>query len=354
MEFRALPGWEITGVRETAAGLLVGANLMGGPSHCRRCKAPAGQLRSYGETTLAVKDIPLRRRPVKVLLNRLRYSCSACKGMTLQAAAGVAEGHRMTDRLIKTVAQRAFRTPTGMAAAEFGLSQSLVRALVSEEVERMERMASCGAPRILNVRFAYLRGRERILLSDPETRRVIGMTAGVGHESAVRALSKLRDPERVEIVTLPMSHSLWGAVRQALPRAKVSVDRFHVMGLGNDALDEVRRRVRRRSIRPKDRKALLAAAWVLRARFIDVFRTDSGLVARRRHAEWAAGLPEGLGFAFGPLAQTVEDWSDEIFRYFDHHFARPESEAAGPARHSRRPADLRKSRAGAARVIVAG
>jgi transposase len=354
MEFLALPEWKITGITETDTGLLIRADLLTGPSHCRHCKTSPALLRSYGVTTMPVKDIHLRRRPVEILLDRRRYLCSVCKGTTLQPVAGVAEGHRMTDRLITVVAQRALRTPTGMVAAEFGLSESLVRAIRSEQVERLERLVSCDAPRVLSVRFAYLAKRERILLTDSETRHVISITAGVGRFSAEHALSKLRDPGRVEIVTLPMSRPIWGAVRQALPRAKVSVDRFNVMGLGNHALDAVRKRVRRRSPRRKDREVVLAAAWILRARFIDIFRTDSSLVARRRHAEWAAGVPKELSFAFGPLALTVEDWSEEIFRYFDHHFARPESEAAGLARRRERPADLRKSRARAAGVIVAG
>jgi|SRR5947209_2846308 len=354
VEFQPLPGWKITGVTETAKGLLVRAELLTDPAMCCHCKASPELLLNHGMTMLSVKDIPQINQQVQISLTRRRYLCSACGGTTLQPITGIAEGFRLTDRLITLAAQRAFRTPLDMVAAELGLTECLVRAVVSEEVDRLERVASYDAPRILNVRLTYLDEREKLLMADAEAHRVIGIAAGADAEVAIRAISKLRDPGRVEIVTLPMVRYLWSAVREVLPQAKVSVDRFLVMSLGSDALDAVRERVHSCSPGPKREKALLAAARVLRSRFIDVFRTESGLTARRRYSEWAAGLPEELGFAFCPLVRMVEDWNEEIFCYFDHHFAQDEPAAIGRStRPTLRRTDSQKKCADKARGITA-
>jgi transposase len=304
---------------------------------------------------LSVKDIPMHVRPVEISLTRRRYLCSVCRRTSLQPITGVAESHCVTDRLIRLAAQRAFRTPLEVVAAELGLSERLVGAIVSEEVARMERTPACDAPRVLDIRTTYLFERERLLLADVEARRVISITTGDNQEAAARALSKLQVLGKVEIVTLPMSRHLWGAVRQILPRAKVSVDRFRVMDLGSEALDAVRERVRSCSPPPKDGKAVLAIAWFLKARFIDVFRTDSSLEARRRYSEWAAGLPKELDFAFGPLVRTVEEWSEEIFCYFDHHFASARPKATGQqSRPVQRRVNLQKNGTDKARGVVVG
>lgn len=355
MEFFTTPGWKTIGITETATGLLVVAELLTGPSRCPHCDASPELLRDYGVTMQSVKDIPLHVRPVEISLTRRHYLCSVCGRTSLQPITGVDEGKCITDRLIRLAAQRAFRTPLEVVAAELGLSERLVGAIVTEEVARMERTPACDAPRVLDIRTTRLFDRERLLLADVEARRVINITPGVDQEAAVRALSKLQNTGKVEILTLPMSRHLWRAVRQILPQAKTSVDRFRVMNLGGEALDAVRERVRSCSPGPKDEKALLATAWILKARFIDIFRTDSSLEARRRYSEWAATVPKELSFAFGPLVRTVEDWSEEIFCYFDHHFAAAKPKAAGrDSRPAQRRINLRKKSTDKARGVVAG
>jgi len=354
MKFLTPPEWKITGITETATSLLVRAESLIDPLNCRHCKASPELLRNYGITTLLATDTPLRDKSVKISLTRRRYLCSVCHGTSLQPITGIAKGHRVTDRLIKLVVQRAFRTPPEVVATELGLPERLVRAAVSEEVERLEHTVSCDTPRMLNVRLANLCQQERLLLADVETRHVVSITTGTDREAAIRALSKLRKPGEVEIVTMPMSRHLWRAVRQALPWAKIIVDRFLVMSLGNDALDAVRKHVCSCSPRLKDEKALLAAAYVLRARFIDIFRTDSTIVARRRYSEWVGGLPEELGFAFRPLVRIVEAWSEEIFGYFDHHFLTDKPQIASqPSKLVQRRVNLRKNGMNRARGIVA-
>lgn len=358
MEFLTFPEWKTIGVTETATGLLVLAELLTDPSDCPHCDASPKWLRYYGVTTLLVKDIPQHFRPVEISLTRRRYFCSVCRGTSLQPVAGISESQCVTDRLIRLAAQRAFRTPLEVAAAELGLSVRLLSAIVSEEVARLEHKPSCDAPRVLDIRTTCLFERARLFLIDVEARRVISITTGTDQQAAALALSKLQGLGKVEIVTLPMSRHLWDAARQILPRAKVSVDRFSVMELGNEALDAVRERVRSCSPRPKDEKALLATAWILKARFIDVFRTDSSLEARRRYSVWAATVPKELDFAFGPLVRKVEAWSEEIFCYFDHHFAPARPEVTIRPRkslpHRRRHVNSQKNSMDKPRNIVAG
>jgi hypothetical protein len=226
----------------------------------------------------------------------------------------------VTDRLIKQATQWALRIPVEVVAWEMGVAESLMRLIIAEEFERLERIESCEAPRMLELQVIYVGKQESLLLTDPKGQRIISITAGADDEAAIRALSKLRNAQRVEIVTLPLSPDLWYAVRQKLPMAKASIDRFRAMSLAGGVINVVRKQLRSFSLKPENEEAILATVYVLRARFIDIFRTDSSTVARRRYAEWVAELPEELWYAFGPLVQIIDTWNDRIFCYFDHHF----------------------------------
>jgi transposase len=320
MKFSALPGWKIAGISKTAVSTVVQVDLLTKPLRCRHCSASSELLREHGKTALRVRDVPMRGKPVEILLSRRRYVCGKCKGTSLQGMPGVDENLHATVRLIELAATRAFRRPFRQVAGDLGLSEKFVRAAFSQEVERLESIGSLEAPRHLTLDVVYASNRGRVLLTDAESHRVIGITADASILTTRQTLLNLPEHERIGTVTIPMSRLLAVAASLMLPRATIIIDRFHVMSLGNHAFEQVRERVHLHSPRSKDGKVLVAAAFFLKARFIDVFRTDSSCVARRRYAEWMAELPEELMFAFGPVVQTINHWSEHIFGYFDHHF----------------------------------
>lgn len=266
---------------------------------------------------------------------------------------GVHSSHGVTDRLIKQATQWALRIPVEIVAWEMGVAESLMRVIISEELERLERIESCEAPRILEIQVLYVGKQESLLLTDTKGQRIISITAGADHEAAIRALSKLRNTQRIEIVTLPLSPDLWYVVRRKLPRAKASIGRFRAMSLAGEVINVVRKQLRLLSLKPEDEKAILATVYALRAQFIDIFRTDSSTVARRRYAEWVARLPEELWYAFGPLVQIIDAWNDRIFCYFDHHFPnagrRASSRTTGAARRDEQRRGSEKNRSNQAR-----
>lgn len=330
MKFSALPGWKTAGISKTAVSTVVQVDLLTKPLRCRHCSTSSELLREHGKTALRVRDVPMRGKPVEISLSRRRYVCGKCNGISLQPMPGVDENLHATVRLIELVATRAFRRPFRQVAGELGLSEKFVRAAFSEKVERLESLPCFETPRHLTLDVIYASIPERVLLTDAESHGVIGITADADMQTVSQILDHLPERERIETVTIPMSGLLATAASLKLPRATIIIDRFHVMNLGNHAFEQVREYVHLHSPRSKDGKVLVAAAFFLKARFIDIFRTDSSCVARRRYAEWLAELPEELMFAFGPVARTVNHWGEHIFGYFDHRF--PEANPGAPDR----------------------
>jgi transposase len=349
MKFSVLPEWKTIGITKTVAATVVQVDFLTKLLQCWHCGASSELLREEGKIELKVRDVPMRDKPVELSLSRRRYVCSNCNSTSLQPMPEVDEGLRATARLVELVAKRALKRPCRQVAAELGLSEYFVRAAFFKEVKRLESLECCEAPHTLTLDLIYVNGRERVLLTDAESDRVIGITADASMMTAQVTLLRLPRRERVEVVTIPMCRPFRIAASQILPRARLIVDRFEVMKLGNDAFEEVRKRAPLLSSRPEDGKVLAAAAFFLRARFIDVFRTASNCVARRRYAEWVAALPEELMFAFGPMVRTVNCWSEHIFGYFDHHFPEANPEATN---HSAEVAPPDEQGAGSQQILT--
>jgi transposase len=57
-------------------------------------------------------------------------------------------------------------------------------------------------------------------------------------------LMKLKDRQKVEIVSMDMWNPCWAAVKAVLAQARIVVDRSHVVRMANNALERMRTRRR--------------------------------------------------------------------------------------------------------------
>jgi transposase len=80
------------------------------------------------------------------------------------------------------------------------------------------------------------------VVTDLHTGRVMHAVEGKGKEDIRPFLESLaRRGKKLEAVAMDMSSAYFWAVRETLPHAKVVFDRFHVVSLMNQAIDELRR-----------------------------------------------------------------------------------------------------------------
>lgn len=119
------------------------------------------------------------------------------------------------------------------------------------------------------------RGHEYVtLVHDLEEKRLLFMTEGRKHDTVVQFKADLvahgGDPDDIKHVCMDMSAAYTKGVTEALPQAQISFDRFHVVALGNEAMDEVRRQEMReqprvvRAAMGTERKAIKGMVWGMR------------------------------------------------------------------------------------------
>jgi len=113
------------------------------------------------------------------------------------------------------------------------------------------------------------------VVHDLKEKRLLFATEGRNHQTVVDFATDLKahggKPEQIEHVCQDMSAAFAKGVTQALPNAQISYDRFHVVAMAHEVMDEVRReevRTQPQSIKQalgdNDRKLLKSLAWGMR------------------------------------------------------------------------------------------
>jgi transposase len=84
------------------------------------------------------------------------------------------------------------------------------------------------------------------LVIDLDTGRIVWVSKGRGKEALKKFWRRLRLAKaRVEAVACDMSAAYWSAVLENLPQAAIVFDRFHIIKLANEKIDDLRRCLQR-------------------------------------------------------------------------------------------------------------
>jgi transposase len=183
------------------------------------------------------------------------------------------------------------------------------------------------------------------VIMDVDSRAVLHMANGRDSNALSEFCRQLRahggDPAKIRWVAMDMLHCYAKGVRENFPNAQIVYDRYHVMVMAGEAVDEVRRKMQREGAQLKGsrwvlrgnewnlsaqdqvKRSQLARAYkpigralALRSALQDVYcaaQTD-GADLLRWWCSWAA---RSRLAPFQKLARTIRQYWDGIVTYFD-------------------------------------
>ena len=301
------------------------------PVACEGCGVQ-GEFVRFGKRDVPYRDLPIHCKRVTLWVVRRRYTCRACKTTFRPQLPEMVDGFRMTLRLHEYVEKESFNHPYTFfnARAEF--------------LGRWHRFET---PRILGIDELYLNKRYRCILTNIEERTLLDLLATRRQDVVTNYLMKLKDRQKVEIVSMDMWNPYRAAVKAVLPQARIVVDKFHVVRMANDALERVRKGLRK-ELKPSqsrtlkgDRKILLKrahevsdrerlimetwtgafpqllAAYEHKERFYGIWDATTRLQAEAALDEWIATIPKGQKEVWSDLVRAVGNWREETMTYFE-------------------------------------
>jgi transposase len=347
-------GGEVELTVETRAGVV----------GCHGCGVRA---RSKGRSTVLVRDIDAFDRPVRLRWVKRRWQCiePACAVNTwTEQTAAIGARRQLTERARAQACRRVGRDGESVAAVarDFAVGwHTIMRAVADVGAPLVDDPARTAGVSALGVdETTFLRANRRrhtrfvTGLVDLRRSRLLDIVDGRAGK-AVSDWLEQRDEawlSAVQRVALDPYRGYYNALVGGLEAPEVVVDHFHVVRLGNQVVDEVRRRVQQETLGHRGRKhdplyrirrllltgeerltdrgrqrlrAGLAAgdpddevwyAHCVKEQLRAVYRAEGEADARAALAEFydtarAADIPE-----CDRLARTIRRWETEVLNYY--------------------------------------
>jgi transposase len=361
-----LPGFRVLAVSEHDGEVEQAVETTADEGWCPACGVRA---KLHARRPSWVRDLPAAGRPVTLVWVKRVWRCHeprCAKRTWTEASEQIRPRCVLTERARRQACRRVGEDGHTVAsvAAEFGVGWGTVMAAVRDygqplvdDQNRLDGVQTLGvdetaflaATPLAGTRFATgivaLNGRAR-LLDVVEGRSATALCAWVsGRDQAWR--------DRVRVAALDPFRGYATALRTTLPNATRVLDAFHVVRLGFDALDQVRRRVQhdtlghrghqhdplfgiRRLLRrgyehhtPKSWNRMLAGleagdldgqvqrAWIAAQELRLLYREPDRTHAQRRLLRWFTAIADHEVPELLRLARTIDAWRDELLAYFD-------------------------------------
>jgi len=238
--------------------------------------------------------------------------------------------------------------PVNAVARIMRISDDVLWSILGRYVsEAMDGVDMSGVRRIGVDETSCRKGQDYItLFADMDTRKVLFAIHGKDSGTVKAFVSWLvkhgGSPEDITDVSCDMGSAFLKGVGEELPKAKVTLDRFHVMQLANEAVDGVRKDVqyskkvklniryqllsRRKNLSSKNAEKLdvvlkenqmIGSAYILKEMLGDMYLLDSRKYGAIHLDRWISLASAAVHDRMKKLAETISKHKEDILRWFD-------------------------------------
>lgn len=312
------------------------------------CDCNTPHLVRNGTKRVMFFDTPMHGKKVGIWVNRQRFKCTNCKRTVYPEIPHVHDTHRMTDRLYAYICDNGAKRSWTALAQEVGLDPQSISNIWNKWADAELAKITPVTPNWLGIDELYIMGKYRCVLTNVKERTLVTMLGDreLGHLHSY--FMGVLDPKQVQVVTMDMYEPYRIAVKNCFPKAKIVVDRFHVMMYASKAVEAARKSYREKINKTK-RVGLLGDRWLfltarenlsalqqatleavleqypaikdayhLKEQFRDVWKFDSRAAAEAALDVWVTRVAcSDCADVFKPLLTALGNWREEIFGYMD-------------------------------------
>lgn len=316
-----------------------------------------GEVVRHGERWRTLRTVPIGRKAVFIRVAVPRIFCRKCNKLQ-EIHPHFADPVRTYTHALEEMIVGLCRITTIKGAADFaGVSWDVAKDIERRRLERLYTKPSLKGLRYLAVdEIAVRRGHRYVsLVIDLETGRVLFVGDGKDAKALAPFLRRIRRSRtKVLAIAMDLSAAFARAVRDNLPGVPLVFDRFHVVKLMNERLDELRRahvrdteRAQRASVKgvrylvlmspstlderekshPGSKQRLRAAlaineplnkGYYLKEKLRLLWEEPDRASATRLLEEWCEEAEASGVRELTRMARTVASHREGILAYFDH------------------------------------
>lgn len=315
------------------------------PTACPECQS--GLFR-HGSRPQTYMDAPIHGKRVVLKIDRKRYRCKVCGKTLFEPLPDVDDKRQATTRLVKHIEFHCLRKTFADLSREVGVDSKTIRHIFDDYIANLKETVHYDTPKILGIDELKIVGQYRAMLTNVDKQSLFDMLPTRNKADLITYFKKLPDKHKVEIMTM----DLWSVYKQVahdqFPGRMVVADRFHVVRMANDAIEKMRKTIRKgldtkTRIKLKDDRfvllsryhnldasqlgklerwseqfPLLRASYDAKEGFHDIYRHSNKSDAMRAAKEWEQSIDPAVEWAFREVKVSLNNWWDEIFNYYDY------------------------------------
>lgn len=330
-----LPGLLVLDERETSDRIEVAARYQAEEATCPRCGKPTQRVHQW--LRQRKRDAQLWGKQVWLFLWKRRFRCRPCHYVFTEDDPACGRRRRTTRRLRSEVALQAQEATVKAVSRWHGVSEGLVQR------SWLETFAVVNAPARPHV-FLGVDGfcvrRPGVMwtgLWDLQTRKAVAVLPGVRQRDVQKLLERHAERDKVKAVVTDLSEANRQAIEMALPGAAIVADKFHVLALAHQALQEVRggrrlpgntawllhRNIEGLKLEDGERltqvllsNPALTTAWRLKESLRAVYRVRTSKGAAERFSQWLQEATDSGLEPFRRTARSLRKWQKEVLNYW--------------------------------------
>lgn len=342
-----LPGWKVLDSKQDQDTYIIEAEYETPLEACTKCGV-IGRLYRHGTKPVTYRDAPIRGCHVQILAKVQRYRCRDCSGTSLQSLGGIRHDRRMTERCIEYIEGQAIRDSWTRIAEHVGCDEKTVRNVAQEFIDRFAADYRPKVPEWLGIDETKLAGSMRGIFTDVKNRLPVDIIPTRDPRAVAQWLHSNQARGIIKGVSTDMHRPYHKVVHDLLPGVPVVVDKFHVVRMAGNGLDQTRIRLgkaagkktnlgwkrskillnkARRNLSEKqlwnlemwlDNEPELAEAYRLKEDFYAIYSLPKA-EAHQALDNWIERASTGpLKKDFKEILSALKNWREPIMAFFDY------------------------------------
>lgn len=345
-----LPEFEVTDFKQNDNDMGFYVETKERPNVCPVCGIYHPQLVIYKSRKQTVRDINSLGKRSALIINRHYYECRECGGRFAEPLTSVGDGERITKRLRFFLAMAAASVPFVDLEREYQISDTTIRKAFLGRVNALPKPSELETPKVLGIdeiclmKDNYQRKQPWAIIANGDENTVMEVLRDRSKPSVINFLQSMKDPKKVEVVTMDMWSGYRTAVYETLPKSLVVIDKFHVVKMATAEMDSARKyyyksdsyglkkskgvflmRESKLSPRGQEHRDIwfeqypkLKIAYNLKEAFFRIYDCKGRNEAEQAFHDWIISIPIDRDFnGWRMLASTIRRRKREIFNYFD-------------------------------------
>jgi transposase len=325
---------------------IVEVDGQGMPACCPHCLSERPY--RHGSQQQHYIDIPMRGKPVLLRVDRARFRCKVCGKTFFSHLPDIDAKRKASVRFIKYIEQESMKKTFALLSREAGIDEKTIKHIFKDYVERLGKTVRFETPEFLGIDELKIIGEYRCMITNVDELSIYDLLPNRRKADLTTYFKALPDKHKVKVVTMDMWRTYKDVVNAQLPGRDIVVDRWHVVRMGNDALETVRKKIRkdlntRQRLKLKDdlfvlleregrlttdehNKMLewfelhpeLELAYRIKESFHEIYNCSDKEDAQAFAQVWLDSLPPEMEYAFGAARTALTNWWGEIFNFYDH------------------------------------